>query len=533
MFDKIYIGQKAGELEIGNRPQKISRVTLLVDSDHAYTAGNDSGREIEVTCPWGSQRMAQSILARVSSYDFLPYSATDALLNPASEIGDGVTLGGIYSVISNSAINFDKMCAANISETGTDEIDDEYPYESRQRREFTRKLAYTRSLITKTAEEIRLEVQAADNRISSLSVTVDGISTRVSDAERNISSIDQYVDSITLSVSNSATSSTIRLMAGSAEISSQNIQMNGLVTFTGLANGTTTIDGACIKTGEIEANRLNLTGAILFSDLSEGVQMDIEEAYNMAENAQSLAEDVDDTVAGWRYRGTTYIDGTMLMTGTVMASELLGGTVGLLDANENIVGGIDITNTQTGYGLDFWTYYGGVRISAGGNFWVDADYGSFGLTSSGLVSEADVVPESSSSYSLGLSGKRWTDVYADNSTIQTSDLQIKKDVEYGLSGYDGFFDALRPMSFRFVNGTSGRRHMGFGAQDVEKALSEFGISTQDFAGFVKSPGVDDAGQVIEGKWEYALRYGEWIPLCVDQIQKLKKRVSELEKGGLS
>ena len=484
MFDKIYIGQRTGELEIGNRPQKISRVTLLVYSDHAYTVGNDSGREIEVTCPWGSQRMAQSILDRVSSYDFLPYSATDALLNPASEIGDGVTIGGIYSIISSSEIGFDKMCSANISESGTDEIDDEYPYESRQRREFTRKLAYTRSLITKTAEEIRLEVQAAGNRISALSVTVDGISTRVSSAEGNIStlqqtagslttrissaegnisSISQYVDSITLSVSNGDPSSTIQLKAGNAVIESQKIEMSGVVTFTGLEAGETTINGAWLETG------------------------------------------------------------------TVMASKLIGSTVGLLDGDEKRVGGLMIGETEDGPGIELYTNYGGIRLSSSGNFWVAADYGSFGLTSSGLVSKADVAPESGSSYSLGLSGKRWTDVYADNDKIVTSDLQVKKDVVYDLGQYEQFFDSLKPMSFIFVNGKSGRRHMGFGAQDVEKTLEEVGISTKDFAGFVKSPVVDDYGKLIENKWEYALRYGEWIPLFVDQIQKLKKRVSELEK----
>jgi hypothetical protein len=45
------------------------------------------------------------------------------------------------------------------------------------------------------------------------------------------------------------------------------INLDGYVTFEGLAGGTTTIDGACIKTGKINADRLQLTGAISWSDL--------------------------------------------------------------------------------------------------------------------------------------------------------------------------------------------------------------------------------------------------------------------------
>ena len=58
--------------------------------------------------------------------------------------------------------------------------------------------------------------------------------------------------------------------------------------------------------------------------------------------------------------------------------------------------------------------------------------------------------------------------------------------------------------------------MGMIAQDVEQALAECGIPTSDFAGFIK---IEDS---------YALRYGEFIALLIDQVQKLKARVRELE-----
>ena len=77
---------------------------------------------------------------------------------------------------------------------------------------------------------------------------------RLEDTDGKLSSLIQTVDGFDLRVENGETSSVIRLMSGRAEISSQVIRMNGLVTFTGLENGTTVIDGACIRTGSVIAD---------------------------------------------------------------------------------------------------------------------------------------------------------------------------------------------------------------------------------------------------------------------------------------
>lgn len=174
MSDKVYLGQNASDLDYDEKVSRISRVNLSVDSDHIYTSGDDTGRTLEVSCPWGSQAMADSILAKVSGIEYQPYEASDALLDPATEIGDGITLGGVYSVLAQSYVSLDKQCAANISAPYTDEIDDEYPYKTPEQRKTERQLAQTRSLIAKNAEEIKLEVQGLNGKYTKLSQTVDG-----------------------------------------------------------------------------------------------------------------------------------------------------------------------------------------------------------------------------------------------------------------------------------------------------------------------------------------------------------------------
>lgn len=80
-------------------------------------------------------------------------------------------------------------------------------------------------------------------------VDVAGLTSRVSDAEGSISTLEQFAGEITLDVTNGETSSTIKLKAGETEISSESISMSGLVEFTNLYDGTTTISGSNITTG--------------------------------------------------------------------------------------------------------------------------------------------------------------------------------------------------------------------------------------------------------------------------------------------
>lgn len=514
MSDSIFIGSRAASLDIGDIPANVTRVNINVDSNTYYTAGDDTGRTLEATCNWATQAMANAVLDMVQGVEYQPFTASDALLNPAAEIGDGVVVGGIYSVIGTADMQFNRLFTAEISAPDLDEVDDEYPYKSLEERQYDRELARTRSLISKSSEEILLQVE--------------GIAE---DLEGQMSSISVKLDSITLDVTNGSTSSTISLKAGDVTISSEQIQMSGLVTYSGLSGGTTTIDGACIKTGTIDADRLNLTGSITFSDLSSGVQSDINDAqstansaYSLANTANNTANNAEDKVEAWSYRGTTYIDGSKIQTGTVEASILRGGTVELLSSNGRSIGDITITSTETGIGLEFATNRGGIRMTSAGNWWVDSATGSFGTTGNRFSFDVPPTPNSDGLTSCGRSNNRWSEIYAQSGTIVTSDLNYKTDIEYGLSDYDELFDQLRPATYRFIDGQSGRRHMGMVSQDIEELLVSLGISSNDFAAFVKSPVNDE--ETGEVGYRYSLRYEEFIPLLIYEVQQIKSALKE-------
>ena len=252
MSDKVYLGQNASDLDYDEKAEKISRVNLAVDSDHIYTSGDDTGRTLEVSCPWGSQAMADSILAKVSGIEYQPYEASDALLDPATEIGDGITLGGVYSVLAQSYVSLDKQCAANISAPYTDEIDDEYPYKTPEQRKTERQLAQTRSLITKNAEEIKLEVQGLNGKYTKLSQTVDGFTFE--DESGTV-----YIDGGAIKA-NSVTADQIdatNLKVDAANITGT-LYIGDLVDNVGLVteDNVTTITNNAIKTANISADQI-------------------------------------------------------------------------------------------------------------------------------------------------------------------------------------------------------------------------------------------------------------------------------------
>lgn len=123
-------------------------------------------------------------------------------------------------------------------------------------------------------------------------------------------------------------------------------------------------------------------------------------------------------------------------------------------------------------------------------------------------------------------------------TTTLSDERLKKDFTE-LDRWDGFFDSIEPCAFKMKNGASGRFHIGFKARQIEEALLNSGLSTSDFAGFVKmayEPNPDDeegtavyeAAGIKPGDDEYGLIYSEFTALNTYEIQKLKKRIDELE-----
>jgi len=109
---------------------------------------------------------------------------------------------------------------------------------------------------------------------------------------------------------------------------------------------------------------------------------------------------------------------------------------------------------------------------------------------------------------------------------QTSDARMKNSIAYDLDRYKSFFQALKPCSYKFNDGTSGRYHIGYIAQDIENAINESGIESTDFAGFVRTK--PEEGFHIKLADEYQLRYSEFTALNTYMIQSALREIGRLK-----
>lgn len=134
---------------------------------------------------------------------------------------------------------------------------------------------------------------------------------------------------------------------------------------------------------------------------------------------------------------------------------------------------------------------------------------------------------------LGLSSRKWAQLYAASGTILTSDRNAKTNIVDMENTQEQLFNKLRPVTFKLKDGSSGRTHYGFISQDVEDSLGELKLTGRDFAGFCKDLRIDENGEAMldeEGNkiYDYSLRYSEFVALNTHMIQKLQNEITELK-----
>lgn len=184
-FVNVPLGKQVKEMDTSPQLDAYSGVEIVIDDDTSVFAGNRSGRVLEIQNPWGTQEQAQNILASLMStgFQYQPYTASGALLNPAAEIGDGVTLNGVYSGIYKMTRRYGSMADADISAPQDEQIDHEYPYEPKQDRVYKREIADAQAQITINSNAISAEVFRAtsveESLQSAISQTAEEISATV------------------------------------------------------------------------------------------------------------------------------------------------------------------------------------------------------------------------------------------------------------------------------------------------------------------------------------------------------------------
>ena len=174
----------------------------------------------------------------------------------------------------------------------------------------------------------------------------------------------------------------------------------------------------------------------------------------------------------------------------------------------------------------------------------------------GVVLQGGVFREAGDgSLNLGNGSHRWAVVYSKTGSINTSDRNEKNTIaDIDPEQAEKLIMGLKPSTFKFNDGTSGRTHWGLISQDIEELLPQIGMSDLDFAGFIKTPKTEDyyedvpevvtdeetgeektvtrkelKTRTVEGEYVYALRYSEFISPLICMVQKQQKQIENLER----
>lgn len=125
----IDIGRRVTKHDYGDLFAPYTGVTVnLIDGNTSFTSGDDSGRILTIESPWASQRMADNLLAQVRGAQHQPFTATGAILDPATELGDVITVDGVTGIMYRRSQRFGTLYRPDISAPGDEEINHEIPY---------------------------------------------------------------------------------------------------------------------------------------------------------------------------------------------------------------------------------------------------------------------------------------------------------------------------------------------------------------------------------------------------------------------
>lgn len=330
--NKCDIGGAYQIYETESTTQMISRVTLEDDAGNKFTAGSDGGLEVTAKCSYATQAIADDLCASgtgsLYAVKFTPYSVKGAYLDPCTELGDLLQLTSkgttMYHMIASMNIRCNVSFNADVSCKSDFDDEEEFPYIS------------ARDL--QASRYIRADQKYHGNRIDRVNgftseYMVNGkvaarliANSTVFSMQRVVGDLWEdciYFDAVTQKY-----------------VITGNVTIKGVITAESLSTaGSTTINGANITTGTIDASKVSVTNL-------------------------SASNIVSGTLSASRISGGT-LDASQITVSNLSASSITSGTLnaskvtisnlsassitsGTLDASKVTVKNLDASSITSG-----------------------------------------------------------------------------------------------------------------------------------------------------------------------------------------
>lgn len=268
-------------------------------------------------------------------------------------------------------------------------------------------------------EPIYAKIEDTNKNVNELSITAQGLSERISSAEGNITQLGATADGLAAEIRNvkgDITSLGARADGLAAEIKNAKgditqlgARADGLAARIGDAEGNITQLQATATGLQASISNLNRSVTNLTADVN-GIRATVSTKID-ATQAQSI---FDQSATGFTLGATSGENGTTFklnyngvqvastgsidlcvdavnIYGTLTAGALRGGSVSLL-AGDTPVGSMDLAYTGTGQvGVGLTATYGGMKMHAAGNIFLESELGPFALIGKDDASDYPVV----------------------------------------------------------------------------------------------------------------------------------------------
>ena len=191
----INIPVVCGSIKTGSR-YTVTGVMMTDESGNVYTAGNDTGKLLKIESnPYATQGICDDLYAAYNGLVYFPFTATKALYDPATELGDQVKIGDqVHSVIYSATLTLDHNFRADISAPNSEELSTEYPYLSNFQR-LKQSAEELNAAIEQNAEDLagkvsdtdlQAEIERASLAEQALSSAIGAEATRAHGAETSL-----------------------------------------------------------------------------------------------------------------------------------------------------------------------------------------------------------------------------------------------------------------------------------------------------------------------------------------------------------
>lgn len=344
--------------------------------------------------------------------------------------------------------------------------------------------------IKNISEPIYAKIADTDENVNEISITAKGLDARLSNAEGDITQLDTTAKGLQVSVSN----------------------LDGAIT-----NIKTDVNGirATVST-KIDATQAQS----IFDQSAQGFTL----AATSGENG---------TVFKLNYNGAQiastgsidlYVDAVNIY-GTLTATEIEGDRITVRNDAGRRCGDIYTEYASTAdYKMTLESKAMELNATSG-NLYLSGNNGRSALNFDYdfIDCRGDFAPNADNRYNLGAPNFVWSAIYCSTNELNGSDRNIKNSIEALPEKYVRMFELVEPKRYKLNNGTSGRYHTGFIAQEVETAMQKCGITSQEFAGWA-------AAKRKDGSETYFLRYSEFIPVLWAKVREQEERLKRLEES---